>query len=69
MGWHAHSEVEVFFVLKGTGVARWIDQNERKEAKLAPGVAFYKIGGIEHQMVNTGSETLRGVFFKIKQYV
>ena len=65
MGWHAHSEPEVFFVLEGEGEASWDEGGQRNTAKLEPGSAFFKVGGINHRMANTGSRDLVGVFVKI----
>jgi quercetin dioxygenase-like cupin family protein len=64
-GWDEHPEPEVFFVLEGTGEARWRDAGSEHRAELRPGVAFFKVGGIPHQMLNLGSGPLRGVFFKV----
>ncbi len=64
-GWHEHPEPEVFFVLDGHGEARWQERGSEHRAELHPGVAFFKIGGIPHQMVNRGDIPLRGVFFKV----
>ena len=66
-GWHTHLEPEVFFVLEGTGEARWEEEADGEVVTdvLAPGRAFYKVGGVPHQMVNTGEVPLRGVFFKV----
>jgi quercetin dioxygenase-like cupin family protein len=64
-GWHEHPEPELFFVLEGRGEARWKADGQERRAELVPGVAFYKHGGISHQMVNLGSQPLRGVFFKV----
>lgn len=65
MGWHAHPEPEVFLVLEGEGEASWEEGGERHTAKIGPGCAFYKLGGIPHRMANTGSRDLIGVFVKI----
>jgi quercetin dioxygenase-like cupin family protein len=65
MGWHAHPEPEVFLVLEGEGEASWEEGGQRRTAKLESGSAFFKIGGIEHRMANTGSRDLVGVFVKI----
>ena len=64
-GWHDHPEPELFFVLEGRGEARWNEGGQEHRADLLPGVAFYKNGGIPHQMVNLGDTPLRGVFFKV----
>jgi len=64
MGWHAHPQPEVFFVVSGLGEAQWEEEGARRSAPLEPGAAFYKVGGIAHCMVNTGTETLIGVFVK-----
>lgn len=65
-GWHEHPDPEVFLVLEGIGEARWREDEVEKKAELSPGAAFFKVGGVPHQMVNLGSEPLRGVFFKIE---
>ena len=62
--WHEHPEAEVFFVLAGRGEAKWRVDGVQHQAPLREGVAFYKIGGIPHQMVCVGDEPLRGVYFK-----
>jgi quercetin dioxygenase-like cupin family protein len=64
-GYHKHPEPEVFFVLRGEGEARWRQGEVEHVAELFPGVAFYKTGGIPHQMVNTGGEPLLGFVTKI----
>jgi len=64
-GWHEHPEPEVFFVLTGQGEARWREGDTEQCADLLPGVAFYKVGNIPHQMVNTGDSPLTGVYFKL----
>ncbi|MCI0478864.1 MAG: cupin domain-containing protein [Anaerolineales bacterium] len=64
-GWHVHPEPEVFFVLEGRGEARWREGEEEHHAELRPGVAFYKIGGVPHQMINLGSTPLIGIALKV----
>jgi quercetin dioxygenase-like cupin family protein len=64
-GWHEHPEPEIFFVIEGHGEARWKEGGREERAVLSPGVAFFKVGGIPHQMVNLGTEPLRGIFFKV----
>ncbi len=64
-GWHEHPESEIFFVLSGQGEARWREDGQERRAELRPGVAFFKVGHIPHQMVNTGDAPLTGVFFKV----
>lgn len=64
-GWHVHPEPELFFVLEGEGEARWREGEEEKRQALRPGVAFFKVGGISHQMVNLGDTPLTGLFFKV----
>jgi quercetin dioxygenase-like cupin family protein len=64
-GWHEHPEPEIFFVLEGQGEARWKEGGREQRAALLPGVAFFKVGGISHQMVNLGTVPLKGVFFKV----
>jgi len=65
MGWHSHPEEEAFFVISGRGVVRWEVNGEIHEAEVGPYCAFYKVGGVPHQMVNTGSEPLIGVVAKV----
>ena len=65
MGWHSHPEEEAFFVISGWGVVRWKVNNEIHEAEVGPRYTFYKVGGVPHQMVNTGSEPLIGVVAKV----
>ncbi len=64
-GWHSHPEAEIFFVLTGEGEARWREDDEDYHAELRPGAAFYKVGNVAHQMVNTGDSPLTGVYFKL----
>ena len=66
MGWHSHPEEEIFFVLSGNGLARWKHGDRIYEARLYPGVGFYKEGNIPHQMINTGDEPLLGFAAKAK---
>ncbi len=66
-GWHEHPEPEVFFVLEGYGEARWREGEREQRAALYPGVAFYKIGGVPHQMVNQGNVPLIGIAFKVAE--
>ena len=65
MGWHSHPEEEAFFVISGGGLVRWKVNDEVHEAEVGPNCAFYKVGGVPHQMVNTGSEPLVGVVAKV----
>jgi mannose-6-phosphate isomerase-like protein (cupin superfamily) len=65
MGWHSHPEEEAFFVISGRGIVRWKVNDEIHEAEIGPNCAFYKVGGVPHQMVNTGSEPLVGVVAKV----
>jgi quercetin dioxygenase-like cupin family protein len=65
MGWHSHPEEEAFFVISGHGVVRWKVNDEVHEAEVGPFCTFYKVGGVPHQMVNTGSEPLIGVASKV----
>ena len=65
MGWHAHPEAEVFYVLEGIAEARWKEGDEEHLAELRPGMAFYKIGGIPHQMNNIGPSPFRGLGIKV----
>jgi quercetin dioxygenase-like cupin family protein len=65
MGYHAHPESEVFYILEGEGKACWKIADEEYEAALTPGVAFYKVGGIPHTMINTGSKDLVGFVAKV----
>ncbi len=64
-GWHVHPDPEIFFVLEGIGEARWQEGNAEHVAELRPGFAFYKVGGVSHQMLNLGNSPLTGVFFKV----
>ena len=64
-GWHEHPEPELFFVLEGQGQGRWQVDGQEHTADLLPGTAFYKIGGIPHQMINTGDQPFVGVFVKL----
>jgi len=64
-GWHEHPEPELFFVLEGIGEAQWRQDGTEHCASLRPGVAFFKVGGIPHQMRNPGIVPFRGVVFKI----
>jgi quercetin dioxygenase-like cupin family protein len=64
-GPHAHPEPEIFLVLEGYGEAHWEEGGQAHVAELRPGVAFYKIGGVPHRMVNLGDGPLTGVFFKV----
>jgi quercetin dioxygenase-like cupin family protein len=66
MGYHAHSESEVFFILEGEGEARWKIGEKEYMAALKPGVAFYKLGGVQHSMVNTGATDLVGFVAKVE---
>lgn len=65
MGWHSHPEEEAFFVISGHGVVRWEVNGEIHEAEVGPYSTFYKVGGVRHQMVNTGSEPMVGVVAKV----
>jgi quercetin dioxygenase-like cupin family protein len=65
MGWHAHPEAEVFYVLEGVGEARWKVGDVVHKTELRPGSAFYKTGGIPHQMNNSGSTPFRGLGIKV----
>ena len=65
MGWHSHPEEELFFVLRGVGTMRWEVNGQIHEAEAGPNCAFFKVGNVPHQMVNTGSEPLIGIFFKV----
>jgi mannose-6-phosphate isomerase-like protein (cupin superfamily) len=65
MGWHSHPEEEAFFVISGHGVMRWKVDDEIHEAEVGPNFVFYKVGGVPHQMVNTGTEPLIGVVSKV----
>ena len=65
MGWHAHPEPEVFFVLEGHGEAQWREGNEENTAEMHPGTAFFKVGGIAHNMINRGSTPFRGLGIKV----
>jgi mannose-6-phosphate isomerase-like protein (cupin superfamily) len=65
MGWHSHPEEEVFFIVSGRGTVRWEVDNRVHEAEVEPGCAFYKVGDVPHQMLNTGTEPLVGIFAKV----
>jgi len=65
MGWHSHPEEEAFFVISGRGVVRWKVNDEVHEMEVEPYCTFYKVGGVPHQMVNTGTEPLIGVVAKV----
>ena len=60
-GWHEHPEDEIFFVFKGRGVVRWRIGDEQYESPVEPGSAFFKRGGIAHEMEAFGDEPLTGV--------
>ena len=62
---HAHVEEELFYVLRGSGVATWEEDGQTQRANLEPGMAFYKTSHIDHTMRCTGSEPLVGIFFKV----
>lgn len=64
-GPHSHPEPELFLVLEGHGQAEWEENGSAFTAELRPGVAFYKVGGVPHRMVNLGDQPLTGVFFKV----
>lgn len=64
-GWHAHPEPEIFFVLEGRGEARWREGEVEQRAELKPGIAFYKIGNVPHQMVNLGDTPFTGIALKV----
>ena len=66
MGWHSHPEEELFFVLAGQGIVRWEVDGQIYESTVEPHVGFYKVGNVPHQMVNTGSEPLIGIFTKVR---
>lgn len=63
--WHEHPEDEVFFVFRGRGVVRWRIGEQEFEAPVEPGSAFFKMGGIPHQMVVVGDEALIGIGCKV----
>lgn len=64
-GWHDHPEDELFFVFKGRGVVRWRIGAAEHEAVVEPGSAFFKRGGIPHEMEAQGDEPLVGVGIKV----
>lgn len=64
-GWHDHPEDEVFFVFKGRGVVRWRLGAVEHEAAVEPGSAFFKRGGISHEMEALGDEPIVGVGIKV----
>ena len=63
--WHEHPEDEVFLVVRGHGVVRWRLGEEEFEAAVEPGSAFFKVGGVPHQMTVVGEEPLIGVGCKV----
>ena len=44
---------------------RWKVNEKIHEAEVGPYCTFYKVGGVPHQMVNTGPEPLIGVVAKV----
>jgi len=62
---HSHPEEEAFYVMLGTGIARWWENGVMKEEKIYPGVLFYKGSNIEHMYENTGKDPLIGVLCKV----
>jgi quercetin dioxygenase-like cupin family protein len=64
-GWHEHPEPEMFFVLEGTALAKWRDDDGEHQHELAAGQAFFKPGNVPHQMVNLTDGTFRGIFIKL----
>lgn len=66
MGWHAHADPEIFYVLCGQGRAYWERQGNQFCGALNPGGAFYKVGNVRHDMENTRDEPLIGITFKIQ---
>jgi quercetin dioxygenase-like cupin family protein len=66
MGWHAHADPEIFYVLQGRGRACWEWEGKEFSDRLSPGRAFYKIGKVRHDMENIGDEPLLGVAYKIQ---
>jgi quercetin dioxygenase-like cupin family protein len=64
LGWHSHPEEEVFIAISGKGLVRWKVDEQLFEAELPPRCAFYKEGGIPHQMLNPGDEPFVGIFAK-----
>lgn len=64
-GWHEHPEPELFYVLEGDVEVRWREQESERRAELKPGMAFFKVGGVPHQMVNSSNSPMRGLFFKV----
>jgi quercetin dioxygenase-like cupin family protein len=66
MGWHAHPDSEIFYVLQGRGQAHWAWENKEFTEALLPGRAFYKIENVWHDMENTGDEPLLGIAYKIQ---
>jgi quercetin dioxygenase-like cupin family protein len=63
--WHEHHEDEVFFVFKGHGVVRWRIGEDVFEEPVEPGSAFFKVGGIPHQMAVVGDEALIAIGCKV----
>ncbi len=64
-GWHTHPEPELFYVLEGSGVVRWEDDEGIHEHPFSSGQAFFKRGDVPHQMENVGDSIFRGLFFKL----
>jgi mannose-6-phosphate isomerase-like protein (cupin superfamily) len=72
--WHTHSGTffdgeqqckfpknfeEYYFVLQGKCTVFWRIDSEEKQAQAAEGdLLFFPVGVVEHQVVNTGKETL-----------
>ncbi|MBE2269531.1 MAG: cupin domain-containing protein [Anaerolinea sp.] len=64
-GWHEHPEDEVFLVLSGHGVVRWRLEDQQYEAAVEPGSAFFKRGGIAHEMEASTDAPLFGIGVKV----
>lgn len=62
---HDHDEEELFFVLKGSGIATWELDGAFHQAMLTPGMAFYKTSHVLHTMRAHGHEPLVGIYFKV----
>jgi quercetin dioxygenase-like cupin family protein len=65
-GWHEHPEPELFYVLEGTALGEWRDDDVIHQQRLVPGKAFFKAGWVPHRMTNDGPELFRGLFFKLE---
>lgn len=62
---HSHPEEEAFYVMFGTGIARWWENGVMKEEEIYPGILFYKGQNVEHMLENTGKDPLIGIACKV----